>query len=85
MIGAGKCSIWSMRMLLGAEAALVRPHFVQARIRSVRSVRGAASGGRATLHNGKPYDTLHKVIGKPGDGTGSLQDFGIAYSEVALT
>jgi cystathionine beta-lyase family protein involved in aluminum resistance len=33
---------------------------------------------------GRPYDTLHKVIGKPGDGTGSLQDFGVKYSEVAL-
>src|SRR5262249_49016630 len=32
---------------------------------------------------GRPYDTLHKVIGKPGDGKGSLQDFGIGYGEVA--
>ncbi|MBW7461744.1 methionine gamma-lyase family protein, partial [Paenibacillus sepulcri] len=34
---------------------------------------------------GRPYDTLHKVIGKLGDGTGSLQDFGIRYAEVDLT
>jgi len=34
---------------------------------------------------GRPYDTLHKVIGQAGDGTGSLADFGITYREVALT
>ena len=35
--------------------------------------------------SGRPYDTLHKVIGEPGDGNGSLRDFGIGYQEVALT
>ena len=33
---------------------------------------------------GKPYDTLHKVIGEPGDKTGSCRILGIKYSEVPL-
>jgi len=71
---------------LGAEAALVRPHFVSGTHTIGTALFGVLRPGDHLLYmTGRPYDTLHKVIGKPGDGTGSLQDFGIAYSEVALT
>ena len=33
---------------------------------------------------GTPYDTIHGVIGITGSGMGSLRDYGINYSEVAL-
>ncbi|MBN2983924.1 aminotransferase class I/II-fold pyridoxal phosphate-dependent enzyme [Cohnella algarum] len=62
----------------GAEAALVRPHFV-----SGTHTIGIALFGvvrpqdEIVFVTGKPYDTLHKVIGKPGDGTGSLADWGV--------
>ncbi|NHW34331.1 methionine gamma-lyase family protein [Paenibacillus aceris] len=71
---------------MGAEAALVRPHFVSGTHTIGIALFGVLRPGEHLLYiTGKPYDTLHKVIGKPGDGTGSLQDFGIGYSEVALT
>ncbi|MBD0380428.1 methionine gamma-lyase family protein [Paenibacillus sedimenti] len=71
---------------MGAEAALVRPHFVSGTHTIGTALFGVLRPGEHLLYiTGKPYDTLHKVIGKPGDGTGSLQDWGIAYSEVALT
>ncbi len=70
---------------MGAEAALVRPHFVSGTHTIGTALFGVLRPSEHLLYiTGKPYDTLHKVIGKPGDGTGSLQDFGIAYSEVAL-
>ncbi|WP_235960881.1 methionine gamma-lyase family protein [Paenibacillus silvestris] len=69
----------------GAEAALVRPHFVSGTHTIGTALFGVLRPGEHLLYiTGKPYDTLHKVIGKPGDGTGSLQDFGIGYDEVAL-
>ncbi|UJF36345.1 methionine gamma-lyase family protein [Paenibacillus hexagrammi] len=71
---------------LGAESALVRPHFVSGTHTIGTALFGVLRPGEHLLYiTGKPYDTLHKVIGKPGDGTGSLQDFGIGYGEVALT
>lgn len=70
---------------MGAEAALVRPHFVSGTHTIGTALFGVLRPGDHLLYiTGKPYDTLHKVIGKPGDGTGSLQDFGIGYGEVAL-
>ncbi|KRE59491.1 hypothetical protein ASL11_24970 [Paenibacillus sp. Soil750] len=70
---------------MGAEAALVRPHFVSGTHTIGTALFGVLRPGEHLLYiTGKPYDTLHKVIGKPGDGTGSLQDFGIDYGEVAL-
>ncbi|MFE5317334.1 aminotransferase class I/II-fold pyridoxal phosphate-dependent enzyme [Paenibacillus sp. NPDC056579] len=71
--------------VFGAEAALVRPHFVS----GTHTIGTALFGvlrpmDELLMITGRPYDTLHKVIGKPGDGKGSLQDWGIAYGEVAL-
>lgn len=71
--------------VFGAEAALVRPHFVSGTHTIGCALFGVLRPGDELLYiTGKPYDTLHKVIGKPGDGTGSLQDWGIRYKEVAL-
>ncbi|GLX68135.1 aminotransferase class I/II-fold pyridoxal phosphate-dependent enzyme [Paenibacillus glycanilyticus] len=71
--------------VFGAEAALVRPHFVSGTHTIGCALFGVLRPGDELLYiTGKPYDTLHKVIGKPGDGTGSLQDWGIRYNEVAL-
>lgn len=69
----------------GAEAALVRPHFVSGTHTIGTALFGVLRPGDELLMiTGMPYDTLHKVIGKPGDGKGSLQDWGIGYGEVAL-
>ncbi len=71
--------------VFGAEAALVRPHFVSGTHTIGTALFGVLRPGDQLLYiTGKPYDTLHKVIGRPGDGTGSLQDWGIEYNEVAL-
>ncbi|CAH1190791.1 methionine gamma-lyase family protein [Paenibacillus sp. JJ-223] len=71
--------------VFGAEAALVRPHFASGTHTIATALFGVLRPGDELLYiTGKPYDTLHKVIGKPGDGTGSLMDFGIDYKETAL-
>ncbi|WP_127585571.1 methionine gamma-lyase family protein [Paenibacillus koleovorans] len=71
--------------VFGAEAALVRPHFVSGTHTIGTALFGVLRPGDHMLYiTGKPYDTLHKVIGKPGDGKGSLQDWGVVYEEVAL-
>ncbi|MCR8641600.1 methionine gamma-lyase family protein [Paenibacillus sp. N1-5-1-14] len=71
--------------VFGAEAALVRPHFASGTHTIGTALFGVLRPGDELLYiTGKPYDTLHKVIGKEGDGTGSLRDFGIAYNEVPL-
>ncbi|MDQ8733764.1 methionine gamma-lyase family protein [Paenibacillus sp. LHD-38] len=71
--------------VMGAEAAIVRPHFVSGTHTISCALFGVLRPGDELLYvTGRPYDTLHKVIGKPGDGQGSLQDFGIKYSEVPL-
>ncbi len=71
--------------VFGAEAALVRPHFVSGTHTIGTALFGVLRPGDELLMiTGRPYDTLHKVIGKPGDGNGSLQDWGISYGEVGL-
>lgn len=71
--------------VFGAEAALVRPHFVSGTHTIGTALFGVLRPNDELLMiTGRPYDTLHKVIGSPGDGKGSLQDWGIAYGEVAL-
>jgi cystathionine beta-lyase family protein involved in aluminum resistance len=72
--------------VFGAEAALVRPHFASGTHTISTALFGVLRPGDKLVYiTGQPYDTLHKVIGKPGDGKGSLADFGIDYGEVALT
>ncbi|SET33411.1 methionine gamma-lyase family protein [Paenibacillus sp. NFR01] len=72
--------------IFGAEAALVRPHFASGTHTIATALFGVLRPGDELMYiTGRPYDTLHKVIGKPGDGTGSLADYGITYREIALT
>ncbi|GGO07399.1 methionine gamma-lyase family protein [Saccharibacillus kuerlensis] len=71
--------------VFGAEAALVRPHFASGTHTISTALFGVLRPGDELLYiTGTPYDTLHKVIGKKGDGTGSLADFGIGYREADL-
>ncbi|MNW24164.1 methionine gamma-lyase [compost metagenome] len=71
--------------VFGAEAALVRPHFASGTHTIATALFGVLRPGGELLYiTGRPYDTLHKVIGHENDGTGSLADFGIRYREVAL-
>ncbi|MEK3748027.1 methionine gamma-lyase family protein [Paenibacillus sp. FSL E2-8871] len=72
--------------VFGAESALVRPHFASGTHTISTALFGVLRPGDELLYiTGRPYDTLHKVIGHTGDGTGSLADFGITYREVTLT
>lgn len=71
--------------VFGAEAALVRPHFASGTHTISTALFGVLRPGDELFYiTGRPYDTLHKVIGQEGDGTGSLRDFGITYREAAL-
>ncbi|MFC7680014.1 aminotransferase class I/II-fold pyridoxal phosphate-dependent enzyme [Paenibacillus sp. GCM10028914] len=71
--------------VFGAESALVRPHFASGTHTISTALFGVLRPGDELLYiTGRPYDTLHKVIGESGDGTGSLKDFGIGYREVDL-
>lgn len=71
--------------VFGAESALVRPHFASGTHTISTALFGVLRPGDELLYiTGRPYDTLHKVIGETGDGTGSLKDFGILYREVNL-
>ncbi|AJY77993.1 hypothetical protein VN24_24175 [Paenibacillus beijingensis] len=71
--------------VFGAEAALVRPHFVSGTHTIGCALFGLLRPGDELLYiTGRPYDTLHNVIGKPQDGTGSLQDWGVGYKEAQL-
>ncbi len=72
--------------LFGGELALVRPNIVSGTHAIAASLYGVLRPGDEWIAlTGKPYDTLHKVIGKPKDGTGSLEDYGIHYHECPLT
>lgn len=69
------------------EAALVRPHFVNGTHAIGAALFGNLRPGDKLLAvSGKPYDTLHNIIGISGDKKiGSLREYGVNYSEVALT
>ena len=68
------------------EAALVRPHFVNGTHAIGAALFGNLRPGDKLLAvSGKPYDTLHNIIGISGDKKiGSLREYGVNYSEVAL-
>lgn len=71
--------------VFGAEAALVRPHFVSGTHTISTALFGILRPGDHLLFiTGRPYDTLHKVIGELNDGKGSLRDWGVEVEEVAL-
>ena len=71
----------------GAEAALVRPHFVSGTHAIGAAMLGNLKPGQHIISVcGTPYDTMLSVIGdsdNPANGT--LRDMGISYDEVPLT
>lgn len=72
--------------LFGGEQALVRPNIISGTHAIAACLYGVLRPGDEWIAlTGKPYDTLHKVIGKLNDGTGSLADYGIHYRECSLT
>ena len=73
--------------IFNAEAAIVRPHFVNGTHAIGTALFGNLRPGDTLLCvSGKPYDTLHNIIGISGDDNiGSLKEYGIKYSQVDLT
>ncbi|MBQ7203552.1 MAG: methionine gamma-lyase family protein [Eubacterium sp.] len=68
-----------------AEDALVRHNFVCGTHTLATALFGVLRPGDNMLCvTGTPYDTIQGVIGISGSGMGSLKDYGINYSEVAL-
>jgi len=71
--------------VFGAEAAIVRPHLVSGTHTIAAALFGVLRpGDEIVFVTGRPYDTLHKVIGSEGDGTGSLADWGVKAKIVPL-
>ena len=72
---------------MGAEDALVRPHFMSGtHTLTVALFRLLRAGDTLLAATGRPYDTLEGVIGLDGKGKGSgtLMDYGIRYDEAPL-
>lgn len=70
-----------------AEAALVRPHFVNGTHAIGTALFGNLRPNDTLLCiSGKPYDTLHNIIGISGEeNIGSLREYGVKYKQVDLT
>ncbi|MDL2327088.1 methionine gamma-lyase family protein [Ruminococcaceae bacterium OttesenSCG-928-A11] len=73
--------------LTGSEAALLRHSFASGTHTLAVALFGVLRPGDELLcATGRPYDTLHGVIGLDGaTGGGSLADFGIRYRQLELT
>ncbi|HEY5525636.1 MAG TPA: methionine gamma-lyase family protein, partial [Clostridium sp.] len=73
--------------IFNAEAAIVRPHFVNGTHAIGAALFGNLRPGNKLLCvSGKPYDTLHSIIGISGaEKIGSLKEYGIGYGQVDLT
>ena len=72
--------------VFGAEAAIVRPQFVNGTHALTCAMFSLAAPGQKILAvTGTPYDTLRCAIGLSGDGFGSLRFYGIDYAQVDLT
>ncbi|PRR81343.1 aminotransferase class I/II-fold pyridoxal phosphate-dependent enzyme [Clostridium vincentii] len=73
--------------IFNAEAAIVRPHFVNGTHAIGAALFGnLRPGDKLLCVSGKPYDTLHSIIGISGDEKiGSLKEYGINYGQVDLT
>ena len=69
----------------GAEDAIVRHSFTCGTHTLCVALFGLLRPGDTMLCvTGKPYDTIHSVIGLSGNGMGSLKDFGVKYEQVEL-
>lgn len=72
--------------IFNCEAALVRPHFVNGTHAIGAALFGNLRTGDTMLSIcGKPYDTLHNIIGISGkENIGSLREYGVNYRQVDL-
>ncbi|AYC29323.1 aminotransferase class I/II-fold pyridoxal phosphate-dependent enzyme [Paenisporosarcina cavernae] len=69
----------------GAEAGLVRPQIVSGTHAITLSLFGVLRPGDNLLYiTGKPYDTLHSIVGAKEKDTGSLSNFHIGYQHIDL-
>ena len=73
--------------VFNAEAALVRPHFVNGTHAIGCALFGNLRPGDTMLSVcGSPYDTLHNIIGITKDANiGSLKEYGVNYKQLELT
>ncbi|MBE6050890.1 MAG: methionine gamma-lyase family protein [Clostridium sp.] len=73
--------------IFNAESAIVRPHFVNGTHAIGAALFGNLRPGDKLLAvSGKPYDTLHNIIGISGEeNIGSLREYGVSYAQVDLT
>lgn len=72
--------------VFNAEAALVRPHFVNGTHAIGCALMGnLRTGDTMVCISGAPYDTLHNIIGINGkENIGSLKEYGVKYKQVDL-
>lgn len=72
--------------IFNAEAAIVRPHFVNGTHAIGAALFGNLRPGDTLLAiSGKPYDTLHNIIGISGEERiGSLKEYGVNYKQIDL-
>ena len=71
--------------IFGAEDAIIRHSFASGTHTLCVMLFGVLRPGDNVLCvTGKPYDTIHSVIGLSGEGMGSLKDFGVAFDIVDL-
>lgn len=72
--------------VFNCESALVRPHFVNGTHALGTALFGNLRPGDTMLSVcGKPYDTLHGIIGiDDGENMGSLKEFGVNYMQLEL-
>ncbi len=72
--------------VFGTESALVRHSIVSGTHAICSCLFGILRPGDILVSaTGAPYDTLEEIIGKRGNGNGSLKEWGIDYIEVSLT
>lgn len=73
--------------VFNAEAALVRPHFVNGTHAIGCALFGNLRPGDTLLTVcGSPYDTLHNIIGISKEtNIGSLREYGVKYKQIELT
>ncbi|MCL2588741.1 MAG: methionine gamma-lyase family protein [Oscillospiraceae bacterium] len=72
--------------IFGGEAAFVRIGLVSGTHAITAALCGTLRPGQTLLYvTGKPYDTLHGVIGLTGEHHGSLKHYGIDYDQVDIT
>ena len=71
--------------IFGAEDAIIRHSFASGTHTLCVMLFGVLRPGDNVLCvTGKPYDTIHSVIGLSGEGMGSLKDFGVMFDIVDL-